>query len=325
MRLSLCILRRSAFPRLPRILSLLLCLALPGGLSAGASPKHHGSAHAAKTHANAAHLARLAAQQKAAWREHLAKVKALPRAKRLAVKRQDRHFKRLAEKQHLLRLAQQQAQNAHAARLHAHIAQSAARHAKLEHLRQAVALRHSHPLAERRAAGADKAAAAHAARQSKLAAIHQAHLRAHLAAAAGHRSLHELRLAQLQAKHLQHLRAAQQAIAQRALAHQTRLARQQNTHAAHIAAQRARRVALHGDDSGGKYSVLADRRGRRPRQSHLRRLNDPNVKVSAVMARARQWDRRAVPADDRPGQPECRRHGHVLFAGRFAAGRGYCD
>jgi len=85
---------------------------------------------------------------------------------------------------------------------------------------------------------------------------------------------------------LQKLRAHQQAIAQRALAHQTRLARTQSAHAAHMAAQRARRVALHGDDSGGRsihfwQTVAAGV----PVKVITVDLNDRDVKVSAVMSR----------------------------------------
>jgi len=300
MRLPLRLPLPPAVLRFPRALCFSTCLLLIGGSLAGAAPKHHGAAHSAASHAKAAHLARLAAQQKAAWRLHLAKVKALPRSKRMAVKREDRHFRRLADKQHLARLAQQKAHNARLAKLQAqalhpaklsksknkHQAQLAAHKAKVQHLAEAAALHHAHLAAAHAAARQNKAASIHAARLNKLAALHNAHVRAHLAAASGHRSLHDIHLAQIQAKHLQRLRAHQQAIAQRALAHQTRLARAQSAHAAHVAAQRARRVALHGDDSGGRsihfwQTVAAGV----PVKVITVDLNDRDVKVSAVMSR----------------------------------------
>ncbi len=290
----------AALLRFPRTLCLTVCLLLLGGSLAGASGKHHGAAHAAGSHGNAAHLARLAAQQKAAWRGHLAKVKALPRVQRQAAKRQDRHFKRLADRQHLARLAQQTAHNARLLKLQAHalhaakmskaknvrLAREAAHQAKAQHSAQGMASHKAHLAAARPAVQQSKAAAAHAARAAKLGAVHQAHVRAHLAAASAHRSLHDIHLAQIQAKHLQKLRAHQQAIAQRALAHQTRLARTQNAHAAHVAAQRARRVALHGDDSGGRsihfWQTIA---AGVPVKVITVDLNDRDVKVSAVMSR----------------------------------------
>lgn len=291
---------------LPRALCLSLCL-LPALCSAGeASARHHTASHSPKAHANAAHLARLAAQEKAAWREHLAKVRALPRAERRVVKREDKHFKRLAEKQHLARLAQQ---NAHAARLaksqahsarlaklgkskNAHFAKLAAHNAKVQHLALAAAHHRALTAIAHHPARLSKTASAHQAHLA-LAALHAAHVRAHqavaLASVRAHlavASAHDIRLAQIQAKHLQHLRAHQQAIAQRALTHQTHLARAQSLHAAHAAAQRARQVALHGDNSGGRsihfwQTVAAGV----PVKVITVDLNDQDVKVSAVMAR----------------------------------------
>ncbi len=311
MRLFSRISHAAALSRFPRSLCLTSCLLLALGAWAGASPKHHKNPGSAKAHVHAAHLARLAAQEKAAWRAHLAKERALPHAKRVAEKRHDRHFKRLADRQHLARLAQQKAHAARLAKLQAHtshlakLTQSksmhrewlAAHQAKMQHMTQLAAAHRAHVAAAHPSARQNKTLAAHLARANKTAAIHvarvnktamlhAAHARAHQIAAASHRSAHDVRLAQVQAKHLQNLRAHQQAIAQRALAHQTHLARAQSLHAAHAAALRARRVALHGDDSGGRsihfwQTVAAGV----PVKVITVDLNDQDVKVSAVMSR----------------------------------------
>lgn len=155
-----------------------------------AAPKKHSPSARAKSlskvrsKAPAAHLARLAAKQKAAWRAHLAKARDLPRAERLALKHHERrlkaerkpaqkalvskaarlakkaprlpsaasaHDKRLAaqQKAHRQKLAQQQA--AHRAKLTVHNArlarQQAAHNAKLAQQRAA----HNARLASKRA------------------------------------------------------------------------------------------------------------------------------------------------------------------------------
>ena len=286
MRLFLRVPLPAAFSSFPRTLGLVGSLLLTVVSLAGASPKHH---RASGAHGNAAHLARLAAQEKAAWRTHLAKLRALPHKERVAMKRHDRHFKRAEDQQHLAKLAQQQAHQARLAKLrshtlhlakisktkNAHLARLGSHQAKAQLLAQAAAAHRAHFLAS-----------SHAARQNKIAAAHAAHLRAHQAAAAVHRSVHDIHLAKIQAKHLQNLRAHQQAIAQRALAHQAHLATAQSAHAAHAAAQRARRVALHGDDSGGRsihfWQTIA---AGVPVKVITVDLNDQDVKVSAVMAR----------------------------------------
>lgn len=296
--------------RFARMACFVLCLLPSVGLPAGASPQRHGTHAAHASHQSATHLARLAAQEKAAWRAHLAKVRALPHAARVAAKRQDRHFKRLADRQHQARQAAQQAhaarlakrtahlahvanaqsaRNAHLAKAAAHLTKAAAHQAKVQHLAHVAAALHVARLgrlASAHGAHQSKMADKRAAHQNKLSALHQAHVRALQAAAGLHRSAHDVRLAHVQAQHLQNLRAHQQAIAQRALAHQTRLARVQNLHAAHVAAQRARRVALHGDDSSGRsihfWQTIA---AGVPVKVITVDLNDDNVKVSAVMSR----------------------------------------
>ena len=241
-------------------------------MPACASKKHHSqsSHHAAR----AAHLARLAAQEKAAWHAHLAKVRELPRRKRLAVKRHDRKMATLKQV-HLVQA--QEAQRRHVA----HLARLAA-----------LARRHHQRLA-RKSPAHTTPLSAHAKRLATLLAAHNAQLNAHRArltqrqaAHSAKLNAHDVRLARLQAAHEARLRARQQALALKALSHRARLAKLQALHNARLATQRSHWVALHGDGSGGRsirfwQAVAAGV----PVKCITVDLNDDNVKVSAVMAR----------------------------------------
>ena len=255
----------------------------------GATP-----AHAAKNHhsqgshkAKAAHLARLAAKEKAAWRAHLAKVRELPHRKRLAVKRHDRKMAHLKE----AHLAQAQAaQRRHAAHL-ATLAALAYRHHQRLAQRSGA---HSHHLAQQRAVHAKKIApqSAHAQRLAAMLAARHAKFSAHQVRLARLQSAHSAKLtahtriaALRQAAYLARLRAHQQALAQKALGHQARVAKLHAIHNARLATQRAHWVALHGDGSGGRsikfwQTVSAGV----PVKCVTVDLNDSNVKVSAVMS-----------------------------------------
>lgn len=235
------------------------------GLSpAGAAKKYHPASshkahHAAQAKAKAAHLARLAIKEKAAWRAHLAKVRELPRRKRLAVKRHDRKVAKLKT----IHLAQaQKAQRLYAAHL----------------ARLAVLARHH----RRKLAQKPSAHSKHLAQQT----THDRKLAALRAAREAKSTVHNARLAQAQAAHLARLRARQQALAQKALSHRARLAKLQAIHNARLATKRSHWVALHGDGSGGRsikfwQTVAAGV----PVKCITVDLNDSNVKVSAVMAR----------------------------------------
>lgn len=273
---------RVYLPR-PAALSLAVLLLL-WPCSVFAARKHH-TAPPRVSRAQAAHLARLAAQQKAAWQTHLVKLHDLPRSERRAVRRHDRLFARQQQAQHVAALAVQNK-----------VARKAKRLARTPNL----ALKHlaQQPAAPTRTA---KRLSPHAAKAAAQTALHNAKLlrmqKAHSAKVAQAAALHNAKIANLQAAHnaqLTHLQAAhnarlrayQQAIAARALTHQVRLAQQQAAHNARVAAQRAHYVALHGNGSGGRsirfwQTVAAGV----PVKVITVDLNDPDVKVSAVMAR----------------------------------------
>lgn len=185
--------------------------------------------------AQAAHLSRLAVKQKSAWRAHLAKLRALPRAERLALKRHERRLK----------TEQKQAQ----------------KQVKAKAQKQAKATRRPNPVRPTALSGHDKRLAAQQKAHRQKVAQQQAAHRAGLTA-------HALRLAKQQA------------------AHSAKLAQQRAAHNARLASKRARWVAGHGDGSGGRsikfwQTVAASV----PVKVITVDLNDPNVKVSAVMAR----------------------------------------
>ena len=258
-------------------------LACVGALPASAAKKHHPP----KSHglAKAAHLAHLAAKEKAAWRAHLAKLRDLPRRQRVA---QKRHEKRLIQVLHVQHVAARGAKQEHTARLAKLDAISRRRHQMLAqaagaHARRLALLRTKH-LAQ---------SSAHAQRLAALLAAHNAHLGASRTRSAEVRAAHDARLARrntqsahLQAAHDARLRAHQQALAQKALNARARLAKVQAIHNARLATQRSHWVALHGDGSGGRSIRFwqAEAAGV-PVKCITVDLNDDNVKVSAVMAR----------------------------------------
>lgn len=225
-----------------------------------AAPKKHSLSARAKSHskAQAVHLARLAAKQKAAWRAHLAKARELPRVERLALKRHERRLK----------TRQTQAQ-----------APKKAPPAKA--MRQAKKVQRQHQAQMAALSGHEKRLLAqHNARLAR-----QATKRQPSAASA-----HDKRLAAQQKAHRQNLAQQQAAhrvkLAQQRATHNAKLAQQRAAHNARLASKRARWVAGHGDGSGGRsikfwQTVAASV----PVKVITVDLNDPNVKVSAVMAR----------------------------------------
>lgn len=292
------------------LLAASLVFSLP--FRAHAAKKHPHAAKAAANKAKAQHLARLAAKQKAAWRAHLTKVRALPRAERTALKRHERHIKQAQTKPPPSALPVKQAKSekrAHAAKVaalnaRAQLQSQRAKRQQAKLTRQAAAhnrtladqaAAHSKKLALVRAAQAARVAKSQAARQAIVAEHQQALARktaAYQAAQARRRAVvraqaaaHQARLSQQQAAYAQRLRARQRLLAQAALNHQARIAKQQSAHNARLAAQRAHWVALHGDGSGGRsikfwQTVAAGV----PVKVITVDLNDDNVKVSAVMS-----------------------------------------
>lgn len=207
--------------------------------------------HVTSPAAQAHHLARVAAKEKAAWRAHLAKVRELPHAKQVALKRHDRHLKRLLAKQH----AQTAVKQAQAAR-HALKTAQAAHHAAKQATARHVAMKQ-----------------ARAPRPAPRAA--QAHLTASQAAHNARLAVHNAHLAQAQAAHNARLRARQNAQAQKVSAHNARLT-----------ALRARWASLHGAGRGGQsihfwQTVAAGV----PVKVITVDLNNSDVKVSGLVAR----------------------------------------
>ncbi|MBV9851279.1 MAG: phosphodiester glycosidase family protein [Armatimonadetes bacterium] len=259
-------------------------------IPARAAKKHR--PHSSHKAAQAAHLARVAAKEKAAWRAHLAKLRDLPRRQRLAQKRHEKRLIKVLHTQHVAARAAQRERPAHEAKRIAlarrhrpkqaqkpsvhpkRLAQQPVLHAKKVAQKAAPQSAHTKKLAALRAAH-DARLSAHSARLARLQAAHGARLAAHNANLARQRAAHDARL-----------RAHQQALAQKALSHQARLAQLRALHNARLAAQRSHWVALHGDGSGGRsikfwQTVAAGV----PVKCITVDLNDDNVKVSAVMAR----------------------------------------
>ena len=258
-------------------LSVLASAALPS--AAGAKRHHHSSAAAQEAQIQAQHRIRLAAKEKKAWREHLAKLRSLPHHERVA----EKHHEKLWQRKHNLKVADMQA---------------AAKHEKLAQLRLEKLARRHHSHAKALVAAAPKpkkslknslAAKSHARHLAALAAVHQikiahqakiAHREnsAHRENVARRAALAQTRLARRQALHTLH--QAKYA----ALLH-AHLANVHALHNARVAAGRAHWTALHGDDSGGKNIRFWETGAAGvPVKVISVDLNDPNVKVSAVMA-----------------------------------------
>lgn len=223
-----------------------------------AAHHHHASAAAHEAEVQAEHRIRLAAKEKKAWREHLAKLRSLPHSARVAEKRHEKKWQR----KHDEKVADMQAAAEH--QKHA-----ALREAKLAH-------RHHHAKADLVAAVPKKPAAA------KKSLVHARHLAALETARRASAQKTAQRSTEKSLKHQENV--ARQAQIARAWA-----SRRQAIHTLHLAkiaaANRARWSALHGDGSGGK-SIRFWQTGAAgvPVKVISVDLNDPNVKVSAVMA-----------------------------------------
>lgn len=204
-----------------------------------------GPARAAARKAKALHLARLAAQQKAAWRAHLAKVRELPRAERVALKRHERHLKQAPQKPQgsAASLAKQARAAKRAWRAHlAKVADMDPRQRRLmrRHDARVAALKDDGPARKSQVAAPSKSHIRKIAAVKPTAKIKVASRRAKAPA----RSAHEIRLAKQQAARqarAAHLQAAHQAaLAKAQAAHQAALARQQAVAHARLAQHQAR-------------------------------------------------------------------------------------
>lgn len=235
-----------------------------------AARHHHSPAAAHEAQVQAEHRIRLAAKEKKAWRQHLAKLRSLPHSERVAEKRHEKKWQR----KHDEKVADVQAAAEHEKRAALRAAKLARRH------RRAGALVAAAP--KHRQAPAVKTSAPRKLLASKKASAHARHLAALQAAHRAQVQQIAQRSAEKNAKHRENV------------ARQTQIAREwaarrQAVHTLHLqklaAANRRRWSALHGDGSGGK-SIRFWQTGAAgvPVKVISVDLNDPNVKVSAVMA-----------------------------------------
>ncbi len=223
-----------------------------------AAHHHHSSAAAYAAQVQAEHRVRLAAKEKKAWREHLAKLRSLPHSERVAEKRHEKKWQR----KHNEKVADIQAAAKQEKR-------AALREAKLAH-------RHHHAKADLVAAVPKKPAAL------KKSLVHARHLAVLDAARRASAQKTAQRSTEKSLKHRENI--ARQAQIAREWASRRQAIR--TLHLAKIAAaNRARWSALHGDGSGGK-SIRFWQTGAAgvPVKVISVDLNDPNVKVSAIMA-----------------------------------------
>lgn len=267
------------------------------------SMQRHKSHSSNVSKAQAAHLARLAKQEKAAWREHLAKVRTKPRAERTALKR---HQRRLVKKQEAARKpkskrnlaklarAEKKAWREHLAKvaefsprkrreMRKHDAHYAAQQADAQHHPSRVAKRHA--AQSQHKARLAQQAAAHRTALVEAHSSQSAATKRHQAIIAQQQARHKANVVHANAAHLARLKAEQRLVASRALKHQLNAANKQSAHNARLAARRAHWVALHGDGSSGRsikfwQTVAAGV----PVKVITVDLNDKNVKVSAVMS-----------------------------------------
>ena len=262
------------------------------------SPSQHSSAAKA---AQAAHLHRLALKEKKEWRQHLAKLRTLPHAERVAEKRHERKWQRKHD-------AKVEAmQEVHAAKVTA--MQAAAKKSRRQRLHEARLTKRHHGQAV--AAAPKPLAKKTSAHARHLAALTAAH-RAAVQVAQGRQSAHAQRVAALAAAH-QVAAAHRQALAKAHLARaqtefQAKIGQRQAQRARHLAnvlaayrahqenaqaartarlvQERAHWIAQHGDGSGGpSIRFWQTAAAGVPVKVISVDLNDPNVKVSAVMAR----------------------------------------
>ncbi len=232
-------------------------------------PSHHSSAAAHEAQVQAQHRIRLAAKEKKAWRMHLAKLHSLPHAERVA----EKHHEKKWQRKHNEKVADMQ---------------TAAAHAKHARLREAK-LAHRHHHAAVLVAVAPKLKKRNALKQSL---VHSRHLAALTAAREqdAQRSLKHRQNVARQAQIASAWAARRKATAalhasKVAAGRQAHLKNALAQHNARVAASRSRWTALHGDGSGGK-SIRFWQTGAAgvPVKVISVDLNDPNVKVSAVMA-----------------------------------------
>ena len=242
---------------LPALLAFaVLATALPG--QANAKRHYHSSAAAQEAQLQAQHRIRLAAKEKKAWREHLAKLRSLPHSERVA----EKHHEKLWQRKHNLKVADMQAAAQHEKRAQLHLEKLARRH---------------RPHADARVAAAPKPTSKrHLVRARHLAAVY--HENAHQENVAHRAALAHTRLARRQALYALHQ-------AKFAAVLHAHLANVHALHNARVAAGRAHWAALHGDGSSGK-NIRFWQTGAAgvPVKVISVDLNDPNVKVSAVMA-----------------------------------------
>ncbi len=223
--------------------------------------RHHSAKPSPLALAQANHRIRLAAKEKKAWREHLAKLHSLPHSERVAEKRHEK----LWQRKHDAKVAQMQSGT------HVKIAKVPAKR------------RHAPEMAAVPKKAAVKSSA-HSLHLALRAAAHQRNIAAHQENAA-----HRARLAA--AAHQARLANHQARLAQAARVHALHAVHQAQAAAlvhARLAAGRARWAALHGstDGSGLARNIRFWETGAAgvPVKVISVDLNDPNVKVSAVMA-----------------------------------------
>ena len=263
---------------------LLACVLACPLLPVSAAAKKHHRASSALLQAQGQHRIRLAAKQKKEWRQHLVKLKQMPHAERIAEKRHERKWQR----KHDAKVDAMQA--AHEAKIAQN--RAAARQAKRDALRQQriakmAGRRHHHaPLVvasqpKLHHTSAPRATVHHARIQQASAHAQNvaAERAAHLENAAVHQKQAQIRLQKRlanRALHMANIRAAYQA-------HSANLSA---AHNARVAAERSHWIALHGDGSGGSsIHFWQTAAAGVPVKVISVNLNDPNVKVSAVMAR----------------------------------------
>ena len=241
-----------------RLLPTLLALAVLAAAPVSAAARHHHPSpqtqkQTRQAEAQAQHRIRLAAKEKKAWREHLAKLRSLPHSERVA----EKHHEKLWQRKHNEKVADMQA-----------AARQEKREAQHEQQRQAKIARRHHARPE--AAAAAPKPHHFPARDRRLAAHEAAH-EENLARRAG---IAREWAARRQAVHALHL-------AKIAAAHRAHFANLSAQHNARVAAGRARRDALR---SGGNIRFWQTGAAGIPVKVISVDLNDPNVKVSAIMA-----------------------------------------
>ncbi len=262
-----------------RFLPTLIALAVLASVHpAAAAAKHHhrSSAAAAEANAQAQYRIRLAAKEKKAWREHLAKLRSLPHSERVA----EKHHEKVWQRKHNEKVAEMQGEAEHEKREQLHLAKLARRHHHAELVAAAVPKPHKSLVHNQSFVHARHLAALEAAHQK---ALHR-------------QSLHEKNIAKHEENVAHRAKFAQDRIDRRraiAALHEAKFAAALHAHLAgalarhnaRVAAGRAHWAALHGDGSGGK-NIRFWQTGAAgvPVKVISVDLNDPNVKVSAVMA-----------------------------------------